>query len=150
MNFKNFRDILNFAIKNEEAAIKSYGDLMEKTRLPGLKDLLKELQEEERHHKQLLQHTGSKEIEEHEIHTVADLKISDYLVEDSLDPDSSFQDLLIFAAKKEKAAIDLYTSLLSKVQRPEFKKLFEFLIEQEKSHKLKLETEYDKHILQED
>ena len=150
MNFKNFRDILDFAVKNEEAAIKSYGDLMEKTQLPGLKELLKELQQEERHHKQLLLHTGGKEIEEHEIHAVADLKISDYLVEDSLDPDSSFQDLLIFAAKKEKAAIDLYTSLLSKVKRPEFIKLFEFLIEQERSHKLKLETEYDKHILQED
>jgi rubrerythrin len=150
MNFKNFHDVLNFAVKQEEAAIAGYGDLMEKTRLPGLKALLKELQEEERHHKQLLLHTGSKEIEEHEIHEVADLKISDYLVEESLDPDSRFQDLLIFAAKKEKAAVDLYTSLMKKVNRPEFKKLFEFLIEQEKSHKLKLETEYDKHILQED
>jgi rubrerythrin len=150
MKFKNFQEILSFAIQQEEAAIKGYGDLMEKTRLPGLKDLLKELQEEERHHKQLLQHTESKEIEEHEIHQVADLKISDYLVEESLEPDSSFQDLLIYAAKKEKAAVDLYSSLLKKVKRPEFKKLFEFLIEQEKTHKLKLETEYDKHILQED
>jgi len=30
------------------------------------------------------------------------------------------------------------------------RKLFEFLVEQEKYHKLKLETEYEKHILAED
>ena len=150
MNFKNFQDVLLFAIKQEEAAIAGYDELMEKTSLPGLKELLKELQTEEKHHKQLLEHTNTKGLDDYETHTVADLKISDYLVEDSLDPDSSFQDLLIFAAKKEKKAVDLYTSLMKKVGRPEIKKLFEFLIEQEKTHKLKLETEYENHVLQED
>ena len=149
MKFKNFQDVLDFAIQQEEAAIKGYGELMKKTSLPGLKGLLEELQAEERHHKQLLEHTGTMEMLDHEVQDVADLKISDYLVEDSLAPDSSFQDLLIFAAKKEKKAVDLYTSLMEKVSRPEIKKLFEFLIEQEKSHKLKLETEYDSQVLQE-
>lgn len=150
MNFKNFQEILKFAIQQEQAAITGYGELMEKTKLPGLKRLLRDLQDEEKHHKHLLETMDTKELGEHEIHQVADLKISDYLVEDSLDPDSSFQDLLIYAAKKEKKAVELYTSMLKKTQQLEHKKLFEFLIEQEKSHKLKLETEYEKHVLQED
>lgn len=150
MKFNNFQDILKFAIRQEQAAIAGYGELMEKTDLPGLKGLLRDLQDEEKQHKQLLETLGTKDLEDHEIHQVADLKISDYLVEDSLDPDSSFQDLLIYAAKKEKKAVDLYTSMLKKVHNLDHKKLFEFLIEQERSHKLKLETEYEKHVLQED
>jgi len=37
-----------------------------------------------------------------------------------------------------------------KVKNKELKRLFEFLIQQEKSHKLKLEEEYEKHVLEED
>ena len=81
---------------------------------------------------------------------VADLKISDYLVAEPLQADMSFQDLLIFAAKKEQKAVELYTVLMDLVSSPEQKKLFEFLAMQEKVHKLKLESEYEKRVLQED
>jgi rubrerythrin len=61
-----------------------------------------------------------------------------------------FQDLLIFAAKKEQKAMELYSDLADKSKKKEQKKLFDFLAMQEKSHKLKLETEYEKHVLWED
>ena len=83
-----------------------------------------------------------------EIKEVEDLKISDYLVEEPPSPDMNFQDLLILAAKKEQKAVDLYSDLERKVSKKELKKLFEFLIQQEKSHKLKLEEEYEKHVLE--
>ena len=62
----------------------------------------------------------------------------------------TFQDLLIFAAKKEQEAVDLYSNLEENAEDDELKKLFQFLVQQEKAHKLKLEKEYEEHVLEED
>lgn len=143
-----FEDFVEFAIKREEEAIKAYGDIAGIAKTPGLKKLLLDLQEEERHHKQLLQDITKEKIESLEIKEVADLKISDYLVEEPPSPDMNFQDLLILAAKKEQKAVDLYSDIEKKVKEEELKKLFQFLVQQEKTHKLKLEEEYEKHVLE--
>ncbi len=143
-----FEDFIEFAIKREEEAIKAYGDIAGIAKTPGLKKLLLDLQEEERNHQKLLQDITKERIESLEIKEVNDLKISDYLVEEPASPDMNFQDLLILAAKKEQKAVDLYSDMESKVSEQELKKLFQFLIQQEKSHKLKLEEEYEKHVLE--
>ncbi len=145
---QTFEDFIEFAIKREEEAIKAYGDLAGIAKTPGLKRFFLDLQEEERNHKKLLQDITEEKVESLEIKEVDDLKISDYLVEESPSPDMNFQDLLILAAKKEQKAVDLYSDLERKVSKKELKKLFEFLIQQEKSHKLKLEEEYEKHVLE--
>jgi len=145
---KTFEDFIEFAIKREEEAIKAYGDLAGIAKTPGLKKFLLDLQEEERNHKKLLQDITEEKVDSLEIKEVDDLKISDYLVEEAPSPDMNFQDLLILAAKKEQKAVDLYSDLERKVSKKELKKLFEFLIQQEKSHKLKLEEEYEKHVLE--
>lgn len=143
-----FEDFIEFAIKREEEAIKAYGDIAAIAKTPGLKKLLLDLQEEERNHKKLLQEITEEKIESLEIKEIADLKISDYLVEEPPSSDMNFQDLLILAAKKEQKAVDLYSDLKKKSSNKELEKLFEFLIQQEKSHKLKLEEEYEKHVLE--
>lgn len=145
---QTFEDFIEFAIKREEEAIKAYGDIAGIAKAPGLKKLLLDLQEEERNHKKLLQDITEEKIESLEIKEVTDMKISDYLIEEPPSADMNFQDLLILAAKKEQKAVDLYSDLARKVSEIELKKLFEFLIEQEKSHKLKLEEEYEKHVLE--
>lgn len=145
---QTFEDFIEFAIKREEEAIKAYGDIARIAKTPGIKKLLLDLQEEERNHKKLLQDITEEKVESLEIKEVDDLKISDYLVEELPSPDMNFQDLLILAAKKEQKAVDLYSDLERKVSKKELKKLFEFLIQQEKSHKLKLEEEYEKHVLE--
>ncbi len=145
---QTFEDFIEFAIKREEEAIKAYGDIAGIAKAPGLKKLLLDLQEEERNHKKLLQDITEEKVESLEIKEVADMKISDYLVEEPPSADMNFQDLLILAAKKEQKAVDLYSDLARKVSEVELKKLFEFLIQQEKSHKLKLEEEYEKHVLE--
>ncbi len=145
---QTFEDFIEFAIKREEEAIKAYGDLADIAKTPGLKKFLLDLQEEERNHKKLLQDITEEKVDSLEIKEVDDLKISDYLVEEAPSPDMNFQDLLILAAKKEQKAVDLYSDLERKVSKKELKKLFEFLIQQEKSHKLKLEEEYEKHVLE--
>lgn len=149
MDISNFEDTVKFAIKREEAAYKTYGEMSEMAVTPGLRELLLDLQAEEKNHKKLLQDITQAKIGDLKIHKVIDLKISDFLTDEPPAPDMSFQDLLILAAKKEQDAVELYSNMKASVDTDELKKLFEFLIEQEKSHKLKLETEYEKHVLEE-
>ncbi|MCK4931272.1 MAG: ferritin family protein [Candidatus Aminicenantes bacterium] len=150
MDPSKFQDILKFAISREEEAIASYGKMSEKTRSPGLKELLIDLQGEEKNHKSLLEEITDQKIASFEIKEVPDLKISDYLTEEPPAEEMTFQDLLIFAAKKEQEAVKLYSNLERNAEDEDLKKLFQFLILQEKTHKLKLEKEYEEHVLEED
>lgn len=150
MESSSFTEIIDFAIKREEDAIDAYGKMSESTKTPGLKELLLELQQEEMNHRKLLQDITKEQIEDLEVHDVIDLKISDYLVEEPPSAEMMFQDLLIFAAKKEQKAVELYSNLAEKAKSIELKRLFDFLIEQEKLHKLKLEKEYENQVLEED
>jgi len=149
METKTFEQVIEFAIQREEEAIKAYGNMIEIAETPGLKTLLAELQDEERNHKKLLQELTEEKAESLKAEDVIDLKISDYLVEESPSADMTFQDLLILAAKKEQMAVDLYSGLAQEAKEEEIKKLFEFLVMQEKSHKLKLEKEYETRVLDE-
>ena len=63
--------------------------------------------------------------------------------------DISYQDALILAAKKEKAAFRLYTKLSDLAQDTELKQLFAALAQEEAKHKLRFEVEYDDFILEE-
>ena len=150
MKKQTFEGIVKFAIEREEDAIKAYGSMIEIAETPGLKELLAELQNEERNHKKLLQGLTEEKTESLKVEDVIDLKISDYLVEEPPSAEMNFQDLLILAAKKEQKAVDLYSSLAEKAKEEEIKKLFEFLVMQEKSHKLKLEKEYETRVLEND
>lgn len=150
MTFENYADVIQFAIAREEGAIKSYGELSEKAKNPGLKELLLELQAEEKKHKQMLEDMTPERIATLKLKQVMDLKISDYMVEENLDDGMNFQDLLIYAAQKEQRAADLYSELAERSDDPALKKMFLFMAEQEKGHKLKLEKEYDEHVLWED
>jgi rubrerythrin len=150
MDLRNYEDIIKFAISREEAAIDAYGDMSEKTTTPGLRELLLELKAEEENHKKLLEDISQEQIASFKSEEVIDLKISDFLTEEPPSEDMTFQDLLILAAKKEQDAVQLYTKLMEDSDNEELKKLFDFLVSQEKSHKLKLETEYEKHILEND
>lgn len=150
MDLKNYEDIIEFAISREEAAIEAYEDMSEKAETPGLRELLSELQNEERNHKKLLEDITEEQISSFKTEEVIDLKISDFLTEEPPSESMTFQDLLILAAKKEQQAVDLYTKLGEDSDSEELKKLFDFLITQEKNHKLKLETEYEKHVLEDD
>jgi rubrerythrin len=150
MELGTFDEIIRFAIKREEEAAKSYADLRKMAQEEAAKKLLGDLEEEEKNHKRILQGLTKVKLEASAAKPVQDLKISDYLVEEPLSPEMNFQDLLIFAAKKEKKATELYQDLARRSTKKEQKRLFEFLAKQEKTHKLRLELEYEKHVLWED
>jgi len=147
MTFGSLRDILDFAVKREEEAAAAYGRMRDMVREASLKELMTELQNEEMKHKELLLGLGGVKPESLKIKPVVDMMISDYLVADPPNPDMTFQDLLILAAQKEQKAVDLYTELRRRVTEVEHIRLFDFLISQEKNHKLKLESEYETRVL---
>jgi len=150
MEFENFDDVINFAIAREEDAVDAYGSMAQKAKNPGLKELLLELEEEEKNHKRLLQDISQEKIAALKPEKVIDLKISDYLVEEPPGAEMNFQDLLIFAAKKEQKAVELYGRMADSTDDVDLKKLFLFMVEQEKAHKFKLEVKYEEHVLEED
>ncbi len=150
MTFASTAEIFRFAIEREEEAALSYGDLARDAADPLVQALLLELQTEEKNHKRLLENIADGKAVAFTDREIPDLKISDDLIEEPLGSDSGFQDLLIFAARKEEKAIELYTGLRDAAADPEFRRLLAFLIQQEKGHKLRLEQEYEKQILQED
>jgi rubrerythrin len=147
--FKSMKEAITFAVQREEEAAGNYGQMIARAESESLKLLLADLKKEEENHKRMLLDLGRTNIASLRVSKVADLKISDYLVEEPPTESMSFQDLLVYAAQKEQKSVDLYVVLMNLVPSPEQKKLFEFLIMQEKTHKLKLESEYEKRVLQE-
>jgi rubrerythrin len=61
----------------------------------------------------------------------------------------TFQDVLVLAMQKEKAAFKLYTDLAEKAETAEAKALFSALAQEEAKHKLRFEIEYDELIMDE-
>lgn len=147
MALATFNDVIVFAIRREEEAARTYGELFRMAKDESARKLLLDLQEDEKNHKKVLQGLTEGRAAASSGKDVRDLKLSDPLVAEPLDPAMNFQDLLIFAAKKEKKAADLYRGLARESASPELKRLFEYLEKQEKAHKLRLELEYEKHVL---
>ena len=146
----DYNDIIKFAIGNEQDAIDLYTDLAAKTDSPSGKVLLKELADMERGHKAKLEKLDMSYFTTQEIKPPQDLKISDYLVDVKLEPNASYQDILLFSAKQEKAAFDLYTDLAQLyASEPDMQKMFQVLAQEEAYHKLMLEREYDENVLSE-
>jgi rubrerythrin len=148
--FRSTDDVLRFAIAGENEAAQGYVDLAAQAKSESARAFLLELWGEELQHARLLEGLDTSALPAALSGAAKDLRISDYVVDEPLGDDPSFQDLLIFAAKKEAKAAALYGALAAQAVDAAQKKLFEFLVGQEKSHKLRLEQEYEKYILPED
>ena len=147
--FRSLGDILAFAIGREIEAADGYGALAGRASTPGLRDLLLELKGEEENHRRLLETMPVGRWGEAAA-PVEDMGLSDALADGPFTPDMTFQELLIFAARKEKKAADLYAGLAGRPEAAAYRKVFEFLSGQERTHKARLEAEYEKHVLTED
>ncbi len=150
MFFHSIAEVLEFARKREEDSACFYARLKEATPNPALKELLADMEAEEKRHGEILKDLAGKPVGDLAVKPVTDLKISDFVVPEPPNPEMSFQDLLVLAARKEAKAAELYAHLRDHASDPEHKKLFEFLAQQEKGHKLKLESEYETHVMPED
>jgi rubrerythrin len=146
---KTFEDIIQFAIGEEEKAASLYRDLAGKSDRSPSREMFLELAEQEDAHKAKLENRGVAGLPGGGSAEIPDLKLSSYLVDVKITPESSYQDILIFAIKGEESAVRLYTTLGNHAGDDAAKELFASLANEEKAHKLKLETEYDEYVLKE-
>jgi rubrerythrin len=136
-------EVLDFAISEEEAAAEFYTGLAERAEHPAMRGVFEGFAREEQGHKAKLLAVKAGEVVIGAKDQVVDLKIGDYLVNVEPDPGMSYQDALIVAMKKEKAAFKLYQDLAAIVQDEKVKNVFLALAQEEAKHKLRFEIEYD-------
>jgi len=140
-------EILDYAIGQEEQAAAFYASLAERAEKAGMKEVLLDFSREEQRHKERLLAVKQGERALTPEQNVIDLKISDYLVEVEAGEDISYQDALIVAMKREKAAYRLYSDMAEKVPEGEMKNVFIGLAKEEAKHKLFFESQYDERVL---
>ena len=142
-------EILDFAISEEQAAADFYTGLAGKMDQPALKQIFEGFSKEEMGHKAKLEAVkGGKKLLSSAA-KVADLKIGDYLVDIDTSGDLDYQQALIVAMKKEKAAFRLYSDLAGKTDDAGVRDLLLELAQEEAKHKLRFEVEYDEFVLAE-
>ncbi|PIE52915.1 rubrerythrin [Candidatus Fermentibacteria bacterium] len=142
-NLKSVDEILDYAIKEEENAVRFYTELAEKARHSHLQKVFLEFADEEEAHKSKLQAAKNGMTFKPSEKEVLDLKISDYTADVSTDAIDTFEDALVVAMKKEKAAYKLYTRLAGMASEGDVRDLFIALAQEEAKHKLRFEIEYD-------
>jgi rubrerythrin len=145
-----FGNILAFAIENEKEAFEVYGKMQEMAEKQAAKVMFSELAAEEAKHREFLEGLTEETIPELPLQEVADLKISDYLVDVEFKSNMEYQDILIMAMKKEESAVNLYKDIATQVESAKLEKLLTYMSQEEAKHKLRLETEYDDNVLRED
>ena len=147
MTKEKFNEIINFAIAGEKEAIKFYQELQEKVKFQAQIEMLKEFEDMEKGHVLVLENIRIKGFKKIEIKEVADLHISDYIIDVEPYEDMNYQNILIIAMKKEEKANKLYTEMANNFPGSELEQLFKKLASEEADHKLHFEILYDEYIL---
>ncbi len=142
-SWKSLEEILDYAIGEEEGAVKFYTELAEKAKHSSMKRDFLLFANEERAHKAKLEAVKAGKAFQPTREKILDLKISEYTVDVSTDHVDSYEDALVVAMKKEKAAYKLYTKLSEMVDSEDARNLFAALAQEEAKHKLRFEIAYD-------
>jgi rubrerythrin len=147
-------EILREAIQGEAESYQLYTNAVDLVQATHIQGLLRELAQEELGHKAALEKMLANpsrlraDVGKLNATPVEDYKIGDHLVAQPLGPDSSFQDVCIFASKKEKESHELYADLAQQ-NTGEIRDLFEAMAKDELRHKNLVERWYEEVIYQE-
>jgi len=151
-----YRRTLTVAIKKEQDSYRFYEKAMNIVQNPGIKKFFSWLMEEEVRHESILTEFRDKVLVEKDlgrealaIKGVHEIGLGKYLVSEDIDEDSSYQDALICAMKREEKAVALFTDLEAVTPFTNLKELYAKLREEEVKHLKRLEERYDKDILTE-
>lgn len=150
MDQKAFQEIVLCAVRKEVEAATLYETYAKLAESEGVRQMFKDLQQEELKHRKILENLHKEDITRYRLKKMPDLKIGDYIQDEDYDPEMSFQEALLVAIKREENSVRLYRDLAKGAEEPELKKMFLVLSQEESKHKLRLETEYDQRVLTED
>ncbi len=138
-----------FAINEENNAVKLYEQLASKVTDKGARVMLLDMAAMERGHAEKLKGIRFSLINCTDDKKIANLKMAEYMVEKPLAENSTVQDVILYAIQAEKRAVNLYNDMAAAVSDAEQKR---FLIEmacEEERHKGSLEAGYDDIIFKE-
>ncbi len=144
--FSSIEEILDFAITNEVRAAEFYEKLSDQARSKSMRETFEKFSKEERGHEARLKKIKSQGIFKARKEDILDMKMSDYLVKSNTKGKMTYQDALILAMKREKAAYKLYNRLAKSAPTKELKIIFTKLAAEEANHKMNFEIEYDDYI----
>ncbi len=142
------KEILEKAVEIEEDSFRLYTAGQKKTKFASSKNFLKELADMELEHKRKLlsimnnkTSLGSLGLQKGKLE---DLRIVDYMKDITrISDDAEYQEILTYAAQREKKTHDYYVLLAKSFQGSNVGDLFQKLAEEELAHKIRLEKEYD-------
>ncbi len=146
--------ILNEAIEGEVQSYELYTGMQQMVEAEHVKQALRDLANEEQGHKafleKMLANPGQLHWQARRLQAahVEDYKIGDRLVGKPLGPDSTFQDVLIFASRKEQQSYLRYTDLAEQSEG-EVRTLLEAMAKDEMRHKNLVESWYEEVVYKE-
>ena len=146
MEFRTIEDILDFAIRREEAAAELYTSMAERVTRPEMREALLSFAEEEKRHKQRLLKIKAGELPTVSREMILDLKIADYVEQPEPTSRMDYPEALRFAMNAEKAAFRLYSDL-AEISPANHAAVFRALAQEEAKHKLRFEVEYEDNVL---
>jgi len=147
--FSTIEEILDFAMQAEQEAVDFYRNLAQIQTNSQISAVFTEFAKEEVKHKARLKKIKEEKAYSFENEQVSDLKLSDYLVAIPATAHMDYQEALILAMKKEKAAYKLYMALAQRTTDPGLIRAFHALAQEESKHKLRFEVEYDEYVMRE-
>ena len=149
----NIEQVLREAIQGEVESYELYTGAVEMVQTEHVKDTLRQLAREELGHKakleSMLANPGSlrRTVRRLQAEEVQDYKIGDHLVVKDIGPESTFQDVCIFASRKEQQSYELYRDLAEQ-NEGQVRELFEAMAKDEMRHKNLVEGWYEEVIYQ--
>jgi predicted CoA-binding protein len=137
--------VLRSAIQREIATWLLYRDLSRRLPQGTAQEAFRELAEQEKEHRQLLEQYQRGEIKEGALSLtqVVDHEISRHLEQPKIYPDMEFKDILLLAAAREQASHELYLGLAASHPPGRGRELLEALAAQELEHKQQIESLYN-------
>jgi rubrerythrin len=145
-----FKQALKFAIEKEVQAALLYTRMANLALDVQAKSFFIDMSKEEERHKVMLENLRERGTKESiEFAKPLDMQIVEYLQPSKLSEDMTYQEALIYAANREKEAAEYYRHMSGVVGDETAKQLFATLAEWELTHKVFVESEYEKHFMQE-
>ena len=138
------RAVLDYAITKEVEAHKRYTEMAGMAEKQATKLLFEQLAEMEAGHRDKLQEMTTKDIADYRLENVPDLLVGEKMGEREFEPCMGFMEALALAIKAEESAVNLYLDAARGIPEGDDKKVFAVLAQEEKEHKLMLETEYER------
>ena len=146
---KSYQEVLEYAIEREQEAQQTYLEAAKMVTDPAMREALLEMAAQERGHEAKLRKLDVGKFLAASKQPVPSLDIAEYVVVGDFRPNLTYQELLMLAMNKEKAAYRLYTDLARVTPDEDARALFKALAQEEARHKLAFEVEYDTQIFQE-